>query len=159
MKNIKIFLLFSAVNIFTAFSVKAQDKTPEEVKKILESQNYVFKANMAYPERGKSRDLTPEYDLTITPKSIISYLPYFGRAYAAPMPSSEGGIKFTSADFEYSTSKKKKSLEITIKLKDVSDVRELYLSIYDNGNANLRVVSTNREGISFSGYIKEGKPQ
>jgi Domain of unknown function (DUF4251) len=159
MKNIKAFLILFTINILAAsFIVKAQDKTPDEIKKIVESQNYIFKAQMANPQTGSSRSLTPEYDLTITRDTIISDLPYFGRAYAAPVDPAEGGIKFTSTSFEYKPAKHDKGWEIMIKPKDARDVQQLYLEIFNNGNTTLQIISTNRQGISFNGYIEEGKP-
>jgi hypothetical protein len=160
MKNIKTFLVFFTINILAGLSiVKAQEKTPDEIKKIVESQNYIFKAQMVYPQSGSSRSLTSDYDLTITRDTIISFLPYFGRAYSAPVDPTKGGIKFTSTDFEYKPTKDGKSWGITIKPKDAPDVQQLYLDIFDNGNATLRVTSTNRQSISFNGYVKEGPPK
>ena len=54
--------------------------------------------------------------------------------------------------------KKKNRWEIVIKPKDVSDVRELYLTIFNNGRASLGVNSSNRESISFNGIVREGNP-
>jgi hypothetical protein len=112
---------------------------------------------MANPQTGSTRQLSPDYDLTITKDTIISYLPYFGRAYVAPVDPAQGGIKFTSTNFEYKQAKDNKAWQITIKPKDTPDVHQLYLSIFDNGYATLQVISTNRQGISFNGYIEEGK--
>lgn len=158
MKNIKSFLfLFTIYTLAASSIVKAQGKTPDEMKRIVESQNYIFKAQMANPQTGSSRTLTPDYDLTITKDTIISYLPYFGRAYVAPIDPTQGGIKFTSTLFEYIPAKDNKGWQITIKPKDAPDAQQLYLSVFDNGYATLQVISTNRQGISFNGYIEEGK--
>lgn len=158
MKNTKAFLsLFTVIILAASSIVKAQDKKPDEMKRIIESQNYIFKAQMVNPLGGGSRQLTPEYDLSITKDTIISYLPYFGRAYTAPIDPTEGGIKFTSTHFEYKSPKDGKGWEITIKPNDVRNVQELYLTIFDNGNATLQVTSTDRQSISFNGYVIEGR--
>lgn len=156
MKNIKAFL-FLFIILAGSLITNAQEKKPGEIKRIVESKNYVFVARMANPQVGSSRQLTPDYDLTITSDTVISYLPYFGRAYVAPIDPSEGGIKFTSTKFDYKPEYDGKQWKITIKPKDASDVRQLYLDIFDNGTASLQVISTNRQTISFNGYIKEGK--
>ena len=115
----------------------------------------IFKAETANPARGRTRQLTPEYDLVVTPDTVISFLPYFGRAFAAPVDPSAGGIKFTSSNFDYGVKKaKRKGYEISIRPHDVTDIQALYLTVFDNGRANLRVSSLNRESISFNGYIK-----
>jgi hypothetical protein len=160
MKNIKVSLILFAIGIFGGSSViNAQEKKADEIKRIVESQNYVFVPQMANPQIGSSRQLTPDYDLTIAKDTVISFLPYFGRAYVAPVNPSEGGIKFTSTKFDYKPSNDGKSWKITIKPKDAPEVQQLYLDIFDNGNATLQVISTNRQNISFTGYIKEGKPR
>lgn len=138
-------------------TAQAQSKDPAENKRIVEAKNYVFQAQTATPQRGRVVNLTSEYDLTIAGDSIIAFLPYFGRAFTAPVPGSEGGIKFTSTSSAYSVTPKKGKWEIVIRPKDVSDVQELYLDIFENGYANLRVTSTNRSFISFNGFIREGK--
>ena len=157
MKNIKVFLLLAASVLAGSSIIKAQDKKQDEVKTMIDSRNYIFKAQMANPQNGASRQLTPEYDLTISVDTIISYLPYFGRAYVAPSNPSEGGIKFTSTQFEYNPVKDEKGWKITIRPKDVREVQQLFLEVFDNGRATLQVISTNRQGISFNGYVEEGK--
>ncbi len=139
-------------------TTQAQEKETASAQQLIESQNYVFKAESVNPPRGRFRQLTSEYDLVVSGDTVTAFLPYFGRAYSAPINPSEGGIKFTSSDFEYKVEKKKKrSWEVFIKPKDVSDAQELYLTIFDNNRATLRVNSANRESISFNGYIREGK--
>jgi Domain of unknown function (DUF4251) len=154
MKNIKFFLLCFTLNILVLSAIKAQESNPDKISQKVEAQNFVFVAQSANPQGGNTRQLTSGYDVTITKGSIISYLPYFGRAYTAPIDPSDIGIKFTSADFEYKTTKSKKGWEIAIKPKDAKDVQQLFLVIFDNGNARLDVVTLSRQGISFDGYIK-----
>ena len=124
------------------------------IKDMVESQNYVFKAQTALPMSGPSRQLTPDYDLKVTKQSIISYLPYFGRAYTAPMDPSKGGIQFTSKDFDYTlTPGKKDGWNVLIKPKDYRDVQQMSLSISSTGYAIVQVTSTSRQPISFNGVI------
>lgn len=154
MKNlITIPLLLLAVTI-----VQAQEKKEIPTQQIVESKNYIFKAESVNPARSRVRYLTSEYDLVVTGDTVTAFLPYFGRAYSAPIDPSEAGIKFTSVDFGYAVEKKKKrSWEILIRPKDARDVQELYLTIFDGNKASLRVNSVNRESISFNGYVVEGK--
>jgi hypothetical protein len=152
------YLITIPLLLLVSIIAEAQDKNEPTTQQIVESKNYIFKAESVNPPRGRVRQLTSDYDLVVTGDTVIAYLPYFGRAYSAPINPSEGGIKFTSADFEYTVEKKKKrSWEILIRPKDNRDVQELYLTIFDNNKASLRVNSLNRENISFNGYIIEGK--
>ena len=125
-----------------------------DVSALVNSRHYIFKAQTATPLSGRLRQLTSEYDLQVSTDKIVAYLPYFGRAYTAPMDPSKGGIQFTSKDFDYAaTEKKKGSWSVSIKTKDLQDEQQLQLNIFSNGTASLQVNSNNRQGISFNGYI------
>ena len=56
------------------------------------SSRYTFVAQTAIPVGGRSINLDNSYSLKVSKDTIESYLPYFGRAYTAPMSSTEGGI-------------------------------------------------------------------
>ena len=149
-------VLITAILALITQAADAQDKDAAATQKIVESRNFVFRAQTASSQRGRVQQLTSEYDLSIKRDSIVSWLPFFGRAYTAPINNTEGGIKFTSTDFSYSPRKgKKESWEINIKPNDVQEVQSLYLRVYANGTASLQVTSTNRDMMSFNGYIKE----
>jgi hypothetical protein len=153
-------MILSILTLFIvlAGSIQAQDLDSATVRKAVETKNYVFKAETATPQRGGFRQLTPEYELIVKPDTVVSYLPYFGRSYSAPINPSETGIKFTSMNYKYSVKKKKKNRwDITIEPTDVSDIRDLSLTVFDNGRASLRVNSNNRDAISFDGYLKISK--
>ena len=138
--------------LLSATASQAQDKN---VTGLIESKNFVFIAESAHPLSGQFRHLTSEYDLRVLGDSIIAFLPYFGRAYSAPLDPTQGGIQFTSTDFEYSQqSRKKGGWNISIKPKDARDVRQMTLFIRENGNASLQVNSNNRQSISFNGHIE-----
>lgn len=127
---------------------------------MLAGHNYIFRAETALPQQGRIQQLTPEFDLTITPDTLISYLPYFGRAFVAPINPTEGGIKFTSTDFSYKdVKKKKKRWEITIEPRDAGSIQQLFLTVFDNGTASLRVNDRNRQSISFNGRVVAGTPR
>jgi hypothetical protein len=154
--------IFIGANISNA-QTKAEKKAAKqaEIKKLIDDQNFVFKANYALPMRGGSRALTSDYDLVVTRDTIISFLPYFGRAYVAPPPgTTDGGIKVNTTKFSYvSTIKKNNSWIITIKPKDKNiadwrDVQTFNLSISPDGYGSLQVTSSNRDPISFNGYVE-----
>ncbi|MDB5132872.1 MAG: hypothetical protein JWR02_2621 [Mucilaginibacter sp.] len=135
----------------------------QAVKNIVNNMNFVFQANYVNPQRGSARSLDYGYDLLVSKDTIIAYLPYFGRAYAAPADPTEGGIKFKTTHFDYKAKTNKKGgWDILIVPKDknitgMRDVQSLRLSITTNGYASLNVTSINRDPISFDGYIEERK--
>jgi hypothetical protein len=156
MKKLKIFLTFFIIMLGVFPALKAQENDAAELQQMFDTKNFIFKAETANPQSGRTRQLTQEYDLTISRDKIICFLPYYGRAYNAPV-SSEGGIKFTSIDFTYDVKKVKKGWEITMIPKDVSDVHQMHLTAFTNGRATLQVTSNSRQNISFNGYVVKGK--
>ena len=152
---------FLLVALTMSFAVTAQDGREEKsaeknvIKSMIDSRQYVFKAQSVLPSRGRTVQLNSEYDLKVSADTVRSYLPYFGRAYSAPIGSRGGGYDFTSNQFEYvQNDRKKGGWNIVIRPNDVNDVREMYLTIFENGSASLRVVSNNREPISYNGFLE-----
>ncbi len=165
---VKLFFAFAiitgSVHFSNAQSAKKEKQAAKAaaVRKMIDSPRYVFIANIAYPMRGGERQLTSDFDLRVVKDSIIAFLPYFGRAYMAPdgPDVTEGGIKFTSTNFSYTTKQQKNgNWEISMKPKDKNindwrDVQQLTLSVTKDGYADLQVISTHRDPISFNGYIE-----
>jgi hypothetical protein len=146
-----VFVLYMAFS-FSVLNAQAQDEA--SVKSLIESKRFVFKVQTIMPLSGTVRQSLNEYDIRLYGDSLISQLPYFGRAFTAPMPGERGGFYFTSTDFDYSIKNRKKGgWEILLKPKDVRDVREYFISVSEKGYANLRVISNSRQPISYSGVI------
>jgi hypothetical protein len=151
----KIFLI-----VFVLFMTTRINAQPDQsvVKSSVESKQFIFHAQTAMPTSGRSRQLTTEYDLRIFQDSLVSNLPFYGKAYSVPYGSSDGGFQFTSTKFEYTaTPGKKRGWDITIKPKDVRDFREFSLSLSDDGYGTLQALSNNRQPMSFRGYITQVK--
>lgn len=123
------------------------------IKQAVASQHYIFKARTVMPMQGRTRQLTTDYDIRVTTDSVVAFLPYFGRAYSAPIDPTKGGIQFTSTDFKYQLTQSGDGWDIRIDPEDVRDVQYMRLRIFDNGTATLNVTSTNRQPISFNGDI------
>jgi hypothetical protein len=166
MKNLKLFciLFICAFSVSYAQATKIDKKAVKaaEVKRLITSGNYAFKATYVIPMSMSPRNLTSDYDVTVTPDKLDVYLPYFGRAYAAPRDLNDGGLKMNTANFKNVTVNKKGTWEITIKPTTdnppgVKDIQVLYLTVNPDGYASLRVTSLNKQPISFNGYIDEIK--
>ena len=137
--------------LLTCYTSIAQTDTAV-VRNKIETKQYTFVAQSASPLRGRLVQLTSQYDLRIAGDSVISNLPYFGRAYSAPK-NNDAGLNFISASSAYTSKWKKNRWEITIKPKDYRDVNEINLTVFNNGKASVRVSSNSRQPISFDGYI------
>lgn len=167
---------FSAIFLLVA-SVTANAQTDKATtKRIVDDKNFVFVATSAMPlnvtdisnvlnrmpgnmNTGGNISLTgSSYDLRITADSVVSYLPYYGRSFSAPIGRDESGFRFTSKKFSYtSKATKKGGWSININSQDVRDNVRMNLSVTQNGYATLNVVSNNKQSISYNGYISEPK--
>ncbi len=164
MKPVKIItvcvLAFCCIAAIPSHPFAQKNKLPKTViiQQATNSQRYIFHAQYATPQSGRQRYLTSDYTLTVLKDSVLADLPYFGRAYTAPMNTADAGIHFTSAQFLYQVNDKKKGRwDIVIKPKDTKNGESLLMVIYDNGNASLMVTSNNRQTILFNGYIEPKK--
>lgn len=161
MKNIMIAGLLSlAISLpgLTSAQSKGDDKKAA-ITNLINSQSYVFIAQSSMPPGpSPDRQLNGNYDLTVTKDSVISYLPYFGRAYTAPMDPTKGGIQFTSTKFDYKvTEKKKGGWTIVIKPHDTQEANQLILNVSSAGYTTLQVIGVNRQPITFNGVVDARK--
>ncbi len=129
-----------------------------DIDQLINSRDFKFNVQTATPMGGRVIQLTSLYDLRISKDTVQSDLPYFGRAFSAPMDPTRGGFRFTSTQFEYTSSPKRKGgWDIAIRPQDAQDVRQLSLSISSGGYGTLQVTSNNRQPISFYGTITRRK--
>ena len=146
--------------------------TEESTATMLNKQSYIFVATSAVPSNVQDLNKVMSkmqggaqsgfinlngdgYELIVTSDSVVAYLPYYGRAYSAPMNQSGGGVKFTSKQFVYKKSQRKKgNWDVTITTKDVFESYRLSLNIAVNGNASLYLHSNNKQTITYNGYLK-----
>jgi hypothetical protein len=124
----------------------------------IDSGKFKIEVNQAYPMPGTLSEgvinLTSIYTLEIRNDSVLSWLPYYGRAYVAPMDSNRGGLEFTEL---YSNYKKiyssKKGFTITFNAKTKEDNYRFVVEISSEGYASIGVTSDKRSFIRFSGQM------
>ncbi|HEX6223181.1 MAG TPA: DUF4251 domain-containing protein [Chryseolinea sp.] len=125
------------------------------LKALVEGKRFVFAAESASPPKARTISLTPGYTVKLSGDTIICDLPYYGRSYSAPIGATDGGIKFTSTDFTYTVKDRKKGgWDISIKVKDNTRTHQFFFTISPKGPASLRAIPSDRQSISFNGYIK-----
>ncbi len=95
-----------------------------------------------------------EYKFSVTADSIIAILPYNGKSYTVQNGRADDeGIRFISTNFNYSSvAKKKGKWEVSIEPKDARGLR-VFLIIFNNGDAQMDVVSPGKETMLFKGYV------
>ncbi len=134
-------------------TLDAQDKD-NAIITMIKAKEYTFTAQSYASTTVSMRQLTDDYSVKIKNDSVIGLLPYYGASYNAQINVTDGGLKFASAKFDYSfVEKKKGKCEITIRPKDDRTVQVMYLTVFSDGSAQLQVSSTNKEPMSFNGYV------
>ncbi|MFY0256135.1 DUF4251 domain-containing protein [Chitinophaga sp. 30R24] len=160
-RSIPFLLLGLTISVaLFAQDTKAQKKAERtaQIKSLVESQHYIFIAQNAFPMNGRMRSITPDYDVIVTKDSVVSYLPFFGRAYTADYGITKSPLDYKTKSFTYNISPgKKDGWTVTIKPKDIKSVQSMTLLISSEGNTTVQVTSNDRSPISFSGYITERK--
>jgi len=157
----KGFILMSLMALISlsALGQKNKAEKQEEIKKLLDSKVFIFSPQSASPNTGAMIQLTSEFYFKIKQDTLESYLPYYGVAFQARFGDSERPLEFTSTDFDYTINTTKNgSYDITIKLNDPSDPDQINLSVSTLGYTTVRVISMNRQPISFYGDISAPRP-
>lgn len=155
-KQILMLLLALLVGLPTLSAQTKKEKKEqkkEAVKKLIVSENYKIDVRTALPMRGRSIPLTSPYSLEIRNDSVISYLPYFGRAYSIPYGGGDG-LNFRAPLKEYSMEMDKKgNAVIKFTARNPEDRYEYRAKVYSDGSASIDVNMTNRQSISFQGDL------
>jgi hypothetical protein len=148
--------LFAFVIASVLFStvVQSQSLDKKTVQLLVEARAFVFIPQSMTPSGGSSRPVTQDYDVRLAADSIVTYLPYYGRSYVPVLPG-EGGVNFTSTEFDYKARMKKKKWEVSVTPEDTKEVRQLHFTIFENGYATLFVNSMNKQPVSYYGYIRK----
>ncbi len=152
MKNIVLMLCFISIGCLQA---QAQDSTKHTIKNKLDARHFTFVPTSITPARGGTKQLTGGYIFKISGDTLKVYLPYFGRAYSAPINSSDAGFDFTSTNFTYAvTAGKKGRYNVAVKTKDKMYNTDFLLTVYDDGSAYLNANNSNRDPVSYNGNVK-----
>lgn len=140
----------------TSRSIAEKAQLTHEIEQAVKLSDFTFKATYAYPTGYRSVYLTPYYEVKISPDTVKAYLPYYGRAYRAPIDPREGGFNFNSTEFTYQSAsgKRKESWTADVTILDLDRPVTFHFEIWGNGTASLHVNDFNRQTISFQGVVE-----
>lgn len=148
-----IALLCAGQSLFAQSKQERKEQKEKAVKEIVNSGYIKINVDRAVPMAGRSVNLTSSYSLEIHGDSILSYLPYFGRAYSAPYGGGEGLTFKEMATEKEQTSKKKGRSEIKFRVKTKEDIYTFRIEVYSNGSATINVTPVNKQSITFYGDV------
>lgn len=147
--------VFLFQNCGSAQSVSEKEQKATEIRNAIERAEYTFKATYAYPTGFRSQYLSPYYNVVVSPDTVKAYLPYYGRAYKAPVDPRDGGYRFTSTDFSYTIEQGNRSGNwlMIIKFNDLNRSVVFNFDLWENGTGRLSVIDVDKQGISYQGDI------
>lgn len=127
------------------------------VTNALNNRDYKITIDRMYPMRGSSRHVTYGYSVEVRNDTLISYLPYFGRAYNVPYGGGKG-LNFTAPISIYQEFMKRNGQRhIEIGVTNDEDTYFYTIEVFNNGNSSIEVRARQRERISYSGNVEFGK--
>ena len=164
----KHILIFAALFSFGFASVQAQDKISKNklsisteqnsIEALLNSKNFEFIANTAYPTGGTSKNLVgSDYAIIFSPKMVKSHLPFYGRAYSGMNMSKDKGMRFNGKPQDFKIENNDKGYHVQTKVEDANDTFSISISVSNSGYATLTISSNNRGTISYYGEIISAK--
>lgn len=99
-------------------------------------------------------------NLTIKGDTVVAYLPYYGEQNFGGTPgSNHQGIEFNTIpdDYKVTTNDAKHAVDISFKIEDAYRGNESYnvfIRLFPNNSSTMRIQSSNRTAIEFSGHVK-----
>ena len=123
------------------------------VTNALNNRDFKIVIDRMYPMRGSSRHVSYVYSVEVRNDTLISYLPYFGRAYNVPYGGGKG-LNFTAPIGSYQEFMKRNGQRhIEIGVTNDEDTYFYTIEVFDNGSSSVDVRARQRERISFSGNL------
>ena len=157
-----LFPIFAFVAVMFVTACATRQTTAErevaatEIRNAVEASDFRFVPRSAHPAGFRSVQLTPNFEVNVSPDTVRVNMPFFGRTFRAPMNPTEGGYHFTSTDFEYSVEAGRRAgnWRVQIVFRDLDRRVVFDFDIWNSGSARLSVTDTDRQSISFQGDIE-----
>ncbi|SFG26524.1 DUF4251 domain-containing protein [Prevotella sp. KH2C16] len=157
-----ILLTFMALAVVACSTTRLtpEEKAAKEARKRqqltenLNDRHFTIHVDYMQPMRGPMKRLTSDYELTLHGDTLISYLPYFGRAYNVPYGGGKG-LSFTTLIRDYQVVEgRKDNYLVEIKARNEEDEFVYNIEVFANGNASISVQAHERDAIRFTGAME-----
>ena len=162
MKKLILYLL-PLVMLCAACATTEEARQRKAVKRALVAQRINQQINdmrfriyvdMMHPTGYPARHLTSTYYFEVKGDTVISYLPYMGRAYNVPY----GGGKALNFEGKLLNSDVQRERDdrymINLEVSSDEDLYRYVIDTFDDGTSTIYVYSRERESISFSGKME-----
>ena len=125
-----------------------------KVTNALNNRDYKIVIDRMYPMKGSSRHVSYGYSVEVRNDTLISYLPYFGRAFNVPYGGGMG-LNFSALISSYQEFMKRNGQRhIEIGVTNDEDTYFYTIEVFDNGCSSVDVRARQRERISYSGNVE-----
>lgn len=175
MKHLLLLLFFIIGVRVTYAQDQAKPFSAIEIKKMADDKKFIFKAKQAtlnndsenrngglissVPSKLSHVILNGTYSALLTPDSVVSYLPYFGKPQAERVDTEninvmmdESPAKFSTTAYDYEVQQKKKgNVIITVKPKDTKVIEKYVFEFALDGTAKLELTITGYKTIKYDG--------
>lgn len=146
--------LIMAATALSCGTTKLTADQQQAMQSALRNRDFSITVDRAYPQSGRSMNLTSLYSLTVKGDSVYSYLPYFGRAYNIPYGGGSGlNFNGTLKNYNVASGKQGGSV-ITFQSQSPDGNVEYTVEVGADGGSSILVNSQNRQSIRFSGEMK-----
>lgn len=169
MKTILKKLIGSLLFIALITGVSAQNKKARKEKRqkayieclqLIESGEFKFEAERAYPMGGTSIDLSTNYGfIKISENKSIGDLPFFGRAFRMDY-GADGGINFEGDILNEKLTRDDKKMKVTytFEVKD-KETYTVIMVVFSKKSASTIIRTDSKAHISYSGQLTELKKE
>ncbi len=149
----KFLIILIALPLYFSCSSTANLGRETLKAEMIKDRQFHFQVQSALPTGGRLISLTPDFDVRLQGDSLISYLPYYGKTYAATGMRTESPLNFRTNKFTYEVVPSKIGWDITIQPQDKREVETYLFKISTTGSATLFVTLNNSQPISFNGSV------
>ena len=156
-------VLFASAVILWSNCATSEEKAAQmaelsaNVTNALNNRDFKIAIDRMYPMRGSSKHVSFGYSVEVRNDTLISYLPYFGRAYNVPYGGGKG-LNFSAPIGSYQEFMKRNGQRhIEIGVANDEDTYFYTIEVFDNGSSSVDVRARQRERISYSGNLDFGK--
>ena len=125
-----------------------------QVAEAIKNRQLTMEVNCMHTQRYGAHRVTPDFNLTLRGDTLVSYLPFFGRAYGVTYGSPSQGLNFTSVVKNFrQTELKHDAVRMEMDVASQEDNFCYVLDIYPNGKAYLLVRSQERDAMHYDGEL------
>jgi len=150
-----VFALSAAMLMASCHTLTPEEKAKQtaQVQQAIAERNMRFELRAAYPRRGGMITSVSDFFLEVRGDSVISYLPFYGRAYYIPLGGGKG-LNFDAKIIDFIEQRVKKDMtRVVFDTHSGEDLYRFTLDIFDNGEATIYVLPQERDRIHYDAFL------